>query len=338
MKRLAWFGRVFLVAAMLVKCSVPAAADVSIRPGESWCGVFGQSEQVFSFSIEDRERAADRLVWRFSAANRTIARGQVPLDGVANRVAIRLDIPPVRDGVVFPAELALEVLGPDDAPLAHHVRPLWIFPRDPFAGRTAWLVEQQIAVFDPSGGTRDVLAQAGVPLREIRQVSAIGQVQEGLLLVGEGVSFQAHRGLADALLGRAESGVPVLCLAPADGFWPVPGPQEQAGREGGNPTSLIWKRAEVIRELDKRLDATGWPPDGQLVASGLRLTSVRGQVMAEVLREGDVWPWYEVRYPGHRASCIVCGFGIVAHWQAGPAPRFLLARILEYLANQGGLA
>jgi RNA polymerase sigma-70 factor, ECF subfamily len=71
---------------------------------------------------------------------------------------------------------------------------------------------------------------------------------------------------------------------------------------------------------------------GQIEAA-VRLIGSRDQVAAEVHSDGDVWPWYEIRYPGRRAACVVCGFGIIAHWDAGPTPRFLLARIMEYLAE-----
>jgi hypothetical protein len=294
--------------------------------------VFGGSEQVFSFEIVNGDGALARVTWVFSAKNRTIARGEQSWDQNAGRVPVRLAVPPVRDGVIFPAELKLEVFGPGNDPVARYVKPLWIFPNDPFAGRTAWLAEQRIALFDPVGHTREVLVEAGVPLRESHRLAVLDEVREGLLLVGEGVSFREHRGLAESLLRRAAAGVAVLCLAPADGQWPVPG-MEDAPDPAARPVSLIWKRAGTIRDLDKRIDADGWPPDGDFVVSGVRLVGIRGQVAADVHGDGDVWPWYEIRYPGRRAACVVCGFGIVAHWDAGPAPRFLLARIMEYLAE-----
>jgi len=179
--------------------------------------VFGGSEQVFSFEIVNGDGALARVTWVFSAKNRTIARGEQSWDQNAGRVPVRLAVPPVRDGVIFPAELKLEVFGPGNDPVARYVKPLWIFPNDPFAGRTAWLAEQRIALFDPVGHTREVLVEAGVPLRESHRLAVLDEVREGLLLVGEGVSFREHRGLAESLLRRAAAGVAVLCLAPADG-------------------------------------------------------------------------------------------------------------------------
>ena len=84
-------------------------------------------------------------------------------------------------------------------------------------------------------------------------------------------------------------------------------------------------------DLDKRLDATSWPPDGKVVASSLAVRSRREVVVADAVAGDTAWPWLELRFPGDRAKLVVCGFGIVSHWEAGPAPRFLLARILEFL-------
>ncbi len=60
--------------------------------------------------------------------------------------------------------------------------------------------------------------------------------------------------------------------------------------------------------------------------------SDRGQVVARVV-EGDAgWPWLEVGFSAKRGKLIVCGFGLVKKWDAGPTPRFLLARLLDYMS------
>jgi hypothetical protein len=169
-----------------------------------------------------------------------------------------------------------------------------------------------------------------LPIRSIRFLSlharGFGQLRQDAGRQFRGGFLQ--RCLAGDLLGQIDRDRRL----PADGQWPVPG-MEDAPDPAARPVSLIWKRAGTIRDLDKRIDADGWPPDGDFVVSGVRLVGIRGQVAADVHGDGDVWPWYEIRYPGRRAACVVCGFGIVAHWDAGPAPRFLLARIMEYLAE-----
>jgi hypothetical protein len=94
---------------------------------------------------------------------------------------------------------------------------------------------------------------------------------------------------------------------------------------------LAFHRSEIITKLDKRLDAAGWPPAGAPAGAGLTLRSSRSQVLGEVEKGVANWTWVEVTFNEPRGKFVLCQFGIIEKWEAGPAPAFLLARILEYL-------
>jgi hypothetical protein len=327
-----------MACAAIALCGSALAADeeprVAIEAQERWSGVFGRSEASFHFSITSQQRFEGVAAWSFSAKGRTISRGEAPIDVAADRsvvVTVPLRIPPVSEGVVFEAQVRVQVAAKGgDKTLAEFIKPVCIFPADAFSNRQRWLQELNIALFDPVGATAAVFDKAGLPYRSLKRASAIQQCKHGVLVIGEGVSLDVHRALGESLAAAAARGVAVLCLAPGGGSLPLPG----ASEAGPLPQRLFLRRAEVIRELDKRIDADGWPPAIKPAVSGFAFTARRSQVLVEVSRADRAWPWLEAQYPGAGATLILCGFGIVQYWDDGPAPRFLLKSILERLDVQ----
>jgi hypothetical protein len=143
------------------------------------------------------------------------------------------------------------------------------------------------------------------------------------------MSFKDYRGLGDMMVKTAARGIPVLCLAPAGGEMTMPGAGDA---DLPKPRSMRFAGNELIVQLDKRLDAEAWPPDGRVAAGGLKLRGDRGPVVGETAKE-SAWPWVELEYGG-KGRLVVCGFGIVEKWKNGPAPRFLFAKVLEHMAAE----
>jgi hypothetical protein len=140
------------------------------------------------------------------------------------------------------------------------------------------------------------------------------------------LSLADHPRLFASLTPAAGRGVPVLCLAPADGRFPWPGDDDPA------PERLSLRRADAIVELDRRLDARTWLPDGKSAPRGVLVAAHGGHAVGEVCGSERAWPWFEVRYA--RAPLLVCGFDVIRRWDDGPTPRFLLARVFDYLTER----
>ena len=309
-----------------------AAAELRVRPAEEWSSVFGGAPVTLHYRIEGPQEFRGRLGWSLSVAGRTLARREQAVavnPGRPETVAVTFEFPKVKPGVIMEARLSVAVYGQEGAPpAASHEKMLWVFCDDPFAHQTEWVKQLGIVLFDPEEGTRKAFEKARIPFTAAGNLDAVAELSKGLLVVGEGTSFEDCPGLPDVMMKLAAKGVPVCCLAPSGGEFVLPGTE---GAETPRPTRFALRRNDIITELDKRLDATSWPPDGKVVASSLAVRTRREVVVADAVAGDTAWPWLELSFPGDRAKLVVCGFGIVSHWEAGPAPRFLLARILEFL-------
>lgn len=224
------------------------------------------------------------------------------------------------------------------------VKRIWIFPEDPFANQKEWLKALNIRLFDPEKKTAEVFTEAEIPFEEIRNIDSFTEITNGILILAEGISLKDYRGLSEMMVNTAASGTHVLCLALAGGEIKMPG---LGGVDLPQPGSMSFRRNDVISELDKRLDADAWPPDGKVAASCAKLKGERGPVVAEVQEGGDGWPWIEMNF-GKKAGkpirqapldfaqgkLVICGFGIIEKWNCGPTPRFLFAKLLEHMVGK----
>jgi hypothetical protein len=312
-----------------------AADGVRIESREKWSAMFGESEVNFTFDVTSTDPFQGVIEWSLSADQRTIARGDSPVGiapGMPASVRVPLKIPPVHDRGVFAVRLSLSVSAiAFGKPAATIVKPLWVFSRDPFVDRVEWLKKLKITLYDPGGHTAGAFDKANIPYKETRNIAALALLEEGLFVIGEGTSLADHGSLGDALVQVAARGIPVLCLAPAGGSLVLTAADD--GRPA-SPSAIHLKRSLVIRELDKRLDADAWLAVTSIVAARVNIQSNGDQVAVEVSESDNAWPWLEVRYRSPSTSLLVCGFGIIRHWDAGPTPRYLLARLLELLTEK----
>lgn len=309
----------------------PAKPPVAIVPVQVWGNVFGGRETGFKFRVEATRPVKGRVVWRFAVGTATAAAREVDLAATpdaARDIALTLPVPPVKDGVAFAGRLSVSVVeAGEKKAVAAYDRDIWVFPQDPFANRTEWLKKLQLHLYDPVGATAKAFTAAKIPFAEIGGLAALAAVKDGVVVIGEGASFKEDKDLSAILDVLAGAGVTVLCLAPADGELVIPG----LGKPSAKQQELTFTR-DIVRKLDKRLDADGWPPNGQAMASAVAVKARDGLAVGEVTPPGGGWPWVEARYASGKGRWAVCGLAVVARWNDGPTPRFLLARMLEHLS------
>jgi hypothetical protein len=321
--------------------SVEQKERTTLRPKEEWSAIFAEKAVTFHFTVKAARDFTGRAVWTFAAENRTVlpkGRGEARLKVAAGQSAefkVPLETPPLRPGVTLATTLTVALLadGAKDA-AAVHERTLWVFGADPFAGRTKWLKEFKIALWDPDPQRKTAKAfeSLKIPFEELPAAANLVAVKEGVLVIGQGASFRDEPRLAEDLVRAARRGVPVLCLAPAEGTFLLPG----AGPGGDAPRGFRFRRQDVITEFDKRLDARAWPPDGKVTAGSLALKAEDGKVVVEVLPGGGAWPWLEIEFPEEKSRLVFASFNFIGQWEAGPAPRHLLARLFEWLTDARG--
>ena len=329
-------------ALCLMFCTLYAAAGLSAARGEpeglsfefeeKWSGVFSGTEAVYHVTVASGENYRGRVGWRLVFKERTLSRGEAEVNvgpEKAASVEIRLPIPKAKEGVIIQAPLTVSLYGQGkqdaDAELRKQV---WIFTKDPFALQKEWVKGLKIKLFDPEKKTAELFEKVEIKCDRVHNVDSLADLEEGLLIIGEGVSFKEYRGLPAMMINVAAKGVPVLCLAPGGGLMTLPGAVES---ELPPPRSISLRRQEVIASLDKRLDSEAWPPEGKMVSHTLALLGERGPVVAEVMEEADQWPWLEIDFEEKKTKLVVCCFRIIRKWDSGPTPRYLLARLLERL-------
>jgi hypothetical protein len=304
-------------------------AKASVEPAAPWSNVFGGKEVEVPFVVRGAE-SLGQATW-------SLAVGPRQLSGVAGfdpkkpaHFSVKVITPDVKPGVILKLVLTVTARSDRGDPLASCDKALWVFPADPFADRAKWLESLKITLFDPAGATGPFLKKAGIPFKETANTAELAAKTEGLALVGAGASFVDYPDLWPALMKLAGRGVSVLCLAPAAGELRLPGADAANG-----PEAIVFHKAGVIKQLDKRLDAAGWAPDGKVAVNGLSLKSEDGQVAAAVGKDSG-WPWLEIDYPAPGGALVICGFDFLGKgkWEAGPTPRYLFVRLLTFLKEK----
>ena len=334
-----------LLLALSYSGSLAQEDKVRLEPHEKWTNLMADSKMDFNFTLKAPAAFKGKVMWTFADAGTKRVfprgRGEAPIAAEPKKPAeikISLDVPHVNDGVILQVQWIVTIYADGKRePEVSDERTLWIFADDPFFNRAKWFRDLKLTLFDsdPKSKTGESLIALKslkgpkTPFEEVRNLAALADLKEGVLVIGEGVSFKDEAGLAEAMVQAASRGVPVLCLAPKDGGFPLPG----ADNGLPVPASLKLLRHDIISKLDKRFDAAAWAPNNEVVARSLAVKTEDGKVIAEVVDGAKDWPWLQLDYAEKKSRLVVVGFPIIQRWEHSPTPRYLLARLLKHVTE-----
>lgn len=331
-----------LLIGMVLAVSRPSVADepagrVTVRMVSGGTNVFAGRKTSLDCVVNSQVATDARLAWSVSVERAVIARGEKSLKLNPDRPAdagIEVEFPELRPGVVSPAGLSLDVQTLDGH-RAQQTVALYVFSPDVIANRQQWLKSLQIALFDPAKKTRAALEGLNIPLRTLADPDS--SRASGLILYGEGLEPARQKPAWQQAIAVAAGGKKVIVLASSGATIPVDGILAIGDHQ---PTAVSLRRADRIRDYDKRLDAVTWPLPGRLVASSLSLTAKGQTPLAEFRDDAAGWSWLDVRY-ANGGRLVWTGHGIIESWESTPAARYLFVKMLEELTIEspelGGL-
>jgi hypothetical protein len=309
----------------------------------AWTTAFAEEEVKIVFKVVAEVPVKGQLLWSLSTSEElVILRGEIPCDAAAE-LEVSLQLPTVKPGVVFETLFAARLHRDGERePVATYETPLHIYPRNPFHDQLETLKKRELKLFDPAGNTAKILTAAEVPFEQIFNVSAIGELKTGELLIGEGISFREERSLGELLVQAAGRGVPVLCLAPSAGELELPRPSDKPP----GSVAVTFERGAFVRRLDKRFDDKFWMQHPVAAVNSMTTGGRAPQLLIEMEAGDTGWRWLELQVASRTdaeqadsepnklsepTKLIVLSLPIVANWEAGPTPRFLLAHLLNYV-------
>ena len=320
--------------ASLGTLALAAEPNVGVRRVDSWTTLFAGKPASMTCEVSSKQAGEATLSWSLVVSGGVIARGEKAVTLNADRaveVAWDVDLPEVKPGLIVPATLRLAVHPQDGSakfePVEEQVA-LSICSPDATTLRGEWLKSLDIVLFDPAQRTADLFERNRIPCRVADDPQCAG-LTKGLILYGEGIDPARLDAVWSEAIEAASAGRRVLVLASPGAAVPMEG---LLASSTDSLRSVSLKRNDIIRELDKRLDASAWPKPGRLVASSLHWT-VRGeQPRVEFRDDAEGWPWLHVRHR-NGGRLIWLGLGLVESWEATPSARYLLLKVLEELAT-----
>ena len=301
---------------------------------ESGNGYFSNQQSSLKFSVQGIQQWVGSVQWTLYVGNRAINKGEKSLtldSDNNNEFDILIAVPPVKDNLVLKAVLKIKLVNQNASDSIAFSNPLLIFGPDPFRHQQDWIRQANIQLYDPSGNTAEILTGSKVPFNRIRSLDIDRLDRNGFVMIGSSTSLSKRQG--ESLLRLVESGITVVCLAPAKGSFPLSFHHESRNR----PVLMRFNDESIIKELNPALDSAGWGREQNVVSSSLHLSGNKLGSVANIQTDNHGWPWLEIEFSTSRAKLIFAGFSIVPNWNTSPTPRYLLESILHYAKDDSQL-
>ena len=322
--RIGRFGVGGCILSLWLMIQISGAQDVeSFVQENEWSCISAGLPVEFVFR-DNRERTSE-VTWVLTINGRTLDSGRAvrrAVDAGGSEVLVKLVAPEIKEGVVIDVVLELRCDGERAA------KQVWVYGSDPFVARQAFLEKLRILLFDSDGQTESVLKESRVPFQRLHSIEAIDRAEEGLIIVGEGISLERHPRLAESLVAANLRGLNVLVLAFADGNLKLKMPKDVTD---GLLYEIVLQRNRVIHQFDKRFDSLYWSGNS-CVSRRFGFCQANDAISIVASDAKIAWPWIQFSFQSADrqkfSELIVCGFGIVQAWNEGPVAKLLFWRII----------
>lgn len=291
---------------------------------------FAGQSAVWTLKTESDLAANSQLIWTYTVNNRTLAQGSVPFQ-ISEKSAtakFRLRLPTLNPGITSETVLTATIHC-NETVVEQYQQTVWLFADSAFTDRHKWLDSLQLKLLDPSGSTAKVLRENRIPIERINEPPDSARPL-GIILVGEGLSLKRNAQRARQLLQAAARGAHIVWIAPEDGKLPFPD-ENIEGLTG--LTSLSFRREDVIRDQDKRLNPLAWQLSGQPTSRFRVFAERKSRVVLQSTFEPTDWPWVELRFASG-GRLVLCGMPLISTWDAGPESQYVLLGLLESMSQQ----
>ncbi|TWU45658.1 hypothetical protein Q31b_08340 [Novipirellula aureliae] len=304
------------------------------NPNSDQTSFFSDENVSYQIDFGTEQPIEGVIQWQLTVLHRTFGRGDIQIDLKPEQrksVTLNFQMPHVKTHVIQESTLSLRLAqaGNGDA-VTIFQRGLWAFPRDAFADRNAWLNQLDLRLYDPVGDTAKVLDEAEIPFQEIRSIAALATIENGIVIIGEGIEVQSNSGLAETLFSLCADGQRILWFSPANGHFGIPGIGDDSEKK--RPDHLLLMGSDRLWQLDKRLDTFAWTAEDHQ-GVGLQLADEGGRIVIKFVEPPDGWTWLEATFRDTDGQLILCGLQLAEVWNVSPTPRYMLARLLEQLDN-----